>query len=191
MFRVSAEGLNHYTVVYGLYCRRLQDSVVDTRTHYWNMMYDCFRGICNIGTGYKGAKGYCRCKYNTPEALTITEVKTTKKPELCYKCRGPHFQSNCTNLMGNNSHKFQNRTLAQQNYMGNNYKHEFFDNKSSSNMFPTGTLSFQATQQIRSGDEMSLNIDIIKCFLIKRRKNIASRTNQITNIRVQSHQNQL
>ena len=38
-------------------------------------------------------------------------------------------------------------------------------------MFPTGTLSFQASQQIRPGDGISFNINMIKCFLgINRQK---------------------
>ena len=34
-------------------------------------------------------------------------------------------------------------------------------------MFSTGTLSFQESQQIRPGDNMSLSIDTIKCFIAK------------------------
>ena len=56
----------------------------------WNAqrktMGDFFRDIYNIGAGYKKAKGYCRAHFNTPEASTTTEVKTTKEPRPCYRC---------------------------------------------------------------------------------------------------------
>ena len=48
-------------------------------------------------------------------------------------------------------------------------------------MLLTGTLSFQAFQQIRSYDNISVGIDTIKCFLGK----IGEATKKI-----QSHQNQ-
>ena len=93
MSRILAEGLNHYTVVYGLNCRRLRDNVVVHHSVQWKTMEDCFEDICNIGAGYERAKGYCRADFNTPEASMITEVIATKEPGLCYKCRGPYFQN--------------------------------------------------------------------------------------------------
>ena len=109
------------------------------------MMEDCFRDIHNIGAGFERAKSYCKVEYNTPEASVINEVKTMRTPGLCYKCRGPHFQSNCTNLRENNSNEFQkHKHIA--NYNGNNYTNKFWDNKNNSNMFLTGTLSFQESQ---------------------------------------------
>ena len=57
------------------------------------MMEDCFRDIYNIDAGYERTIGYCRAAFNTLEASTITEVKTTKEPGLCYTCGGPHFIS--------------------------------------------------------------------------------------------------
>ena len=53
-------------------------------------------------------------------------------------------------------------------------------------MFPTGTLSFQVSQQIRSSDAMTVSIDTIKCFPPKRGENIVSRRNETANMRVQS-----
>ena len=50
-------------------------------------------------------------------------------------------------------------------HKGNNYTDKFHNNKS--NMFPMGTLSFQASQPIRSGNDMLVSIDTIKCFLGK------------------------
>ena len=44
-------------------------------------------------------------------------------------------------------------------------------------MFPTGALSFQVSQQIKSGDDLSVSINTIKHFLRKGRENIASRRN--------------
>ena len=41
------------------------------------------------------------------------------------------------------------------------------DNKNNSSMFLVGTLSFQASQQISSGDDISVIIDTIKCFIGK------------------------
>ena len=109
-------------------------------------MEDCFRDICNIGVGYKRVKVYCRAAFNTQEASTITEVKTTKEPGPCYKCGGPNFQNNCTSHKSNNSNKFQNMTLTEQNYKESKYTQMFHGNRNNSNMFPTGVLSVQATQ---------------------------------------------
>ena len=82
MSHILAQGLNHYTVVYGLNCRMLKDSVVGHQSVQWKTIEDCFRDFHFIGAGCKGAKGYCRTDINTPEASTITEVKSTKEPGL-------------------------------------------------------------------------------------------------------------
>ena len=113
------------------------------------MENDCFRNACNIGAVYEKAKGYCRAEYNTPEVSANTEVKTTRKSGLCYRCVGSLFQSDCTNLKERNINKFKNKTTAQQNYKGNNYTNKFHDNRNKSNTFTTAILSFQASQQIR------------------------------------------
>ena len=146
MSRISMKGLNHYTVVYGLNYRRFKYCVAGHSSMQWTMMEDCFRDICNSGAGYERAKGYCRVEFNTPETSTITEVKTMRKPGPCYNCGGPHFQGNCTDLKGNNSNKFQNKATTWQNYKGNNYTQKFYSNNNNSNIFPMGTLSFQASQ---------------------------------------------
>ena len=116
MFRILAGSLNHYTVVYGLNFNSLKDSVPEHQGAQWKMMEYCFRDIHNNGAGFERAKGYCRAKFNTPEASMITEVKTLKEPGLSYKCRGPHFKNSCTNFKGKNSNKFQSKTSTQQNY---------------------------------------------------------------------------
>ena len=79
---ISAEGLNHYAMVYDLNCRRLKDSVVGQWSTQWKTMKDCFRDIHNIGTGYEKAKDYYRAKYNIPETSVITEFKTMRN-QVC------------------------------------------------------------------------------------------------------------
>ena len=134
MSRISGDGLNHYTVVYGLNYRRLKDSVVGHHSTQWKMMEDCSRDICNIDAEYERAKGYYRAKLNTQEASMITEVKTTKQPGPCYKFRGPHSQNNCTNHK-NDKNNFQNKTTMWQNYKGSNYIQKSYGNSNNSNMF--------------------------------------------------------
>ena len=97
MSRILVEGLNHYTVVYGLNCRRLKDSVAGHWNMQWKTMEDCFRNIYISSTGYERAQEYCRADFNIPEASMITELKTTKEPGPCYKSSGSHFQNNYTN----------------------------------------------------------------------------------------------
>ena len=158
MSRILTEGLNHYTVVYGLNCGRLKDSVVGHQSTQWKIMEDCFRDICNIGAGCERAKGYCRAKFNTPEASMITKVKIMKEPGSCY---------NCTNHKSNNNNKFQKQDNHTTNYKRNNFTQSFHDNRNKSIMFPTGVLSLQVSQQIRSDDDMSVSINRIKHFLRK------------------------
>ena len=136
------------------------------------IMEDCFRDICNIGAGYERAKGYWRTDFSDPEALKITDVKTIKEPGLWCRCSRSHFQNNCTNHKSNTSNKFQNTSSTWQNYQGSNYTQIFHDSKDNSNMFPTGTLAFQAMQQIKSGENLSVSINTIKCFLRKNRRKI-------------------
>ena len=57
MSRILVEGLNLYTVVYGLNGRRLKNSAVVHWSTQGKMMEDCFRDICNIGAGYERARG--------------------------------------------------------------------------------------------------------------------------------------
>ena len=58
-------------------------------------------------------------------------------------------------------------------------------------MFPTEPCSIQASQQIRSIDDISVSINTIKCFLGKKAKNIVSRRNKTTTKGFQSLQKQL
>ena len=54
--RISVEDFNHYAVVYGLYCRKLKDSVMQQHSVQWKVMEDGLKDICNIGAGYKRVK---------------------------------------------------------------------------------------------------------------------------------------
>ena len=52
MSRISAEGTNHYALVYGLNCKKLKDGMAEHRSAQWKMMEECFRDTHNIHTGY-------------------------------------------------------------------------------------------------------------------------------------------
>ena len=53
MAGTSVEGTSHYTVVYGLNCRKLKDSMAGHGSAQWRTMEEYFRDICNSGVGYK------------------------------------------------------------------------------------------------------------------------------------------
>ena len=59
------EGLNHYTVVYGLNSRKFRESVMGHQNVQWRSMEDCFRDIHVFGAGYERAKYYDRAEFNT------------------------------------------------------------------------------------------------------------------------------
>ena len=151
-----------YAVVYCLNCRKLKDSLRH-RSAQWKIILECFRDICNIGVGYEWAKGYYRAKIRMSDASGINEIKAVKKTGLCYKCGGSHLQCECTS---NGNKKFWNKPATQQLHKCN-CTNKFDNNKTSKNMFPTGTLLCQASHPITSGKDMSASIDIIKHFLGK------------------------
>ena len=109
MSRILVESLNHYTTVYGLNCTRLNYIVMIHWKMQWKTLEDCFRDSHIIGAGFERAKGYCRANFNIPRGINDHGGQTMKETGLSYKCRGSHFQNNCTNLKGDNSNKFQNR----------------------------------------------------------------------------------
>ena len=113
-------------------------------------------------------KGYCRAEINTPKISCITEVKTMKKTWHCYKCRGLHIQYNCTDKSSNTFHA---KTSTCQHHKGNKCTDKF-QNKKINNIFPMGTLSFHESQPVRSGKDMLVSIDTIKCFLEKTRREV-------------------
>ena len=91
MTQIPTEGLNHYTIVYGLNSAKLKDKVAGHQSAYWNTMDHCCSDIHAFGAGYERAKGYSRADFNAPDAATISEVKSTKEPAPCFKCGGLPF----------------------------------------------------------------------------------------------------
>ena len=112
MSQISAENLNHYTVVYGLTCRRLEDGVAGHWDTHWRSMKDCFRDICALDASYKRDKGYCIAEFDNPEASTINTVKSTKDPGLYFRCGGPHLQNRCTKHRYQPNYRLQNTLYA-------------------------------------------------------------------------------
>ena len=108
------------------------------------------------------------------DASDINEIKVVKKTGPCYKCIRPHFQCECKH---NGNNKFQNKPTIQQRQKCI-YTDKFHNNNTSNHMFPVGTLSFQASQSIRSGKDTSVIFNAIKCFLDKLRRSIASKRSQ-------------
>ena len=58
MSEISAEGLNHYTIVYDLNSSKLKDKVAGQWSAYLNTMEDSFSNIHAFGAGYERGKGY-------------------------------------------------------------------------------------------------------------------------------------
>ena len=110
--RILAEGIYHYTMLYGLNSKRLKDSVVGHYSLQWKTMEEYVRHIWNIGVSYEKTKGYFSTEFNTQEASSITQVNTMKKLGLCYKHGGLNLQANGINQKGNNRNKFQNKKPA-------------------------------------------------------------------------------
>ena len=87
------------------------------------------------------------------------KLKSSKEPGPHFKCGGPHFQ----NMSKNKCHS--NNML--QNYKKAHNSHKFNENTHNSSQFPTLTLSFQASQQVQPGGDISLSVNTIKHFLSK------------------------
>ena len=102
-------------------------------------MEDFFSHICAFGVDYENAIGHCRGDFNTQGAPVINEVNFTKETGMFFKCCEPYFQSRCTKGKG----------------------HQINHNNG---QFPTGTVSFQASQQIKPGNDISLS-STMKHFL--------------------------
>ena len=128
MCRILVVGLNQFAVVYGLTCMKLKDSITGHQNTQWKTMEECFKDICNIGAGYEWAKGYSRAEFSTLDASGIIEIKAVKITGPSYKCRGPHFQHNCTHNSGNSSNKFCTKMLTWEHHKGNNYTDKFHKN---------------------------------------------------------------
>ena len=96
MSQISEGGLNHYTVMNGVNCRKVKDSFAGHWSVHYRSMKDCFNDIHIFGVEYERAKGYCKADFDSPEVSTINKVKSTKDPGLCYRGGGTHFQNRCT-----------------------------------------------------------------------------------------------
>ena len=107
MSEIGAEGLNQFTVMYDLNCRKLKDIVELHQNAHWKSMEDCFSDICTFGAGYKRAKGYCRAEFDAWGASIINEVKSTKDTGLWFRCGGWHFQNTWTKHRNQLNIKFQ------------------------------------------------------------------------------------
>ena len=51
MSSISVEGSTHYTVVYGLNCRKQKDSVMGHWGVQWRTVEECFRGVVILAQG--------------------------------------------------------------------------------------------------------------------------------------------
>ena len=58
MSKILAEGLNHYTMVYGINSNMLKDKVAGHQSVYWKTMGECYSNIHAFRTRYERAKGY-------------------------------------------------------------------------------------------------------------------------------------
>ena len=167
MCPISADDMDHYTVVYGLNSRKLRESVVGHWSVHWGSMEGFFRDIHAFGVGYKRAKGYKRAEFNSLEASIIYEVKSTKHPALCFRCCVPYFKNTCTKYTDQSKKRSQSLSSTRQNYKRIDNPQNFHNNGNNNNIFPTGTLSFHISQQIKPDDNISSSINTIKHFLRK------------------------
>ena len=81
MSQISAEGLNHYTLVYGMNSRKLTESVVG----HWCAQFRSMEDSSDINVFcvcHRRAKGYGRAEFDVPEASTINELNP-KRIEDC------------------------------------------------------------------------------------------------------------
>ena len=78
-----------------------------------------------------------------------------------------HAQNTQINLIAYPKH-----VIYKTHYQRINNPQKFHNNRSNTNTLPTGTLPFQAFQQIKSSDEISFNINTAKHFYWKNRQKI-------------------
>ena len=103
--QIPGEGLNHYTMVYGLDSHKLKDKAVGYQSTHWSMMENCCSNIHAVGARYERAKGYSLTNFHTAD-VPINDIKSTKEPEPCFKCGGLHSQSRFTRSKSYPSDKF-------------------------------------------------------------------------------------
>ena len=92
--QISAEGLNHYTIVYGLNSTKQTKKVVGHQSVYWKTVEDHLSDLCAFDAGYKIANGYSKTNFTAPGAPAVNEV-IFKEPGPCFRCGVPHFQNRC------------------------------------------------------------------------------------------------
>ena len=106
-------------------------------------------------------------------------ILTPQKQQISLRSR-PQRKQDCTTDVADPSSKtstqtinvtlvtsFQSTSSTLQNYKESNYTQKFCDNRNNCNMFPTGTLPFQVSQQIKSGNSLLVSISTIKKFFRK------------------------
>ena len=134
-------------IAYELNPTVLKDKVVAQQSAYRNTLEDCFSDIYAFSVGYERATCFLRVDFNAPGAPAISEVRSTKEPGLCFKCGGLHFHNKYRKNKGHFNSKLQNYNKT------NNFQ-KFHQNNYSSSQFPTGTLSFQASENFKPGDDI-------------------------------------
>ena len=138
------------------------------------MLWDT--GVCNVSQ-WKIASEISMLlvwAMKEPKAITELNLMPQKHKQLiksalqriqdCFKCGGPHCQNKCMKHRDQPSKRSHSTSYMQQNCNRNDNSHKFHDNRKTKSMLPMGALSFQASQQIKSGDDISLSINPIKCF---------------------------
>ena len=146
-------------MVYGLNSNKLKDKVEGHQSSYWKTIEDCFTNIHPFGARYKRAKAYSRADIHASEVPVINEAKSTKELKLCFKCGGPHFQSRYMkkSYLNNKS----------PNYKKTDHSHKLWQNYHNGGQFPTATISFQVSMQVKPGDDISSTVNMIKFFFSK------------------------
>ena len=101
-----------------------------------------------------------RVDFDALEAPTISQVRSTNEPGPCFKWSGPHFQKKWVKNKGHSNTSPRTRKT--------NNSHKFHQNNCNSSTFTAGTLSFQASHQIKPGNDISLSVNTVKHFLSRK-----------------------
>ena len=165
MSQIPAEGLNHYTVVYGLNSIKLKYKVVGHQTA-WKTMEDCFSDICAFGAGFERPKDYSRADFHNTEASVINKIKNQDcaSNAVDHSSREDVSKIKITSTTGPKTRKL---TI-----------HKFWQNYHNSSQFPTGTISLHVSKQVKPGDDISSPVNMIKHFLGKIVKSILYKRSQ-------------
>ena len=150
---------NHYTGVYGINSNKLKDKDVGHQRTYWRTMKYCISDIHAFGARYERTNCYSRTDFHAQE-VPINKVKSIKEPGPCYKCSGPHFQCRFMKNESYPSEKFQNCKK-----IDNSHKSQ--QNDHNNGQFPTSTISFKASKQVKPCDDISPTVNTIQHLLGK------------------------